>query len=456
MNEALVAALQHVVGTEHLLANAAAREEHSLDAYMLWRGPEAGGGVADVVVRPGSVEQVQQTLRLASAERLAVIPLGGGSGVMGSAVPLAGGLVLDMRRLAEVQAVSAVGGTVSVGAGALLGSVDAALQPHGLRIGHDPWSQSIASIGGAISTNGVGYLAARHGTMGEQVLGLKVVLANGELLDTKGVSKTAGPGYKQLFIGAEGALGVIVEATIRAFPVPATRQLLAVEFASFGAGYQAILGLEQAGSRLAMIDYTEEPALGTCVLQLAFEGDRERTAFERQAGLRICRLEGGRDLGPGIAQEFWETRHASAESWKARVSAGRRAARARGRARWGFDYLHVALPQDLIPSYRVWCLEYLTKQGLEVSEFGIWGRSDLFSVAFGIPAGQSSSAAAQASRVLLYRVQDLGGSMEYCHGVGLKLVEHMQREWGASAATLRAIKAALDPLGIMNPGKLWV
>ena len=145
-----------------------------------------------MVVRPGSAEEVQAVVRLANGRRRAVVPYGGGTGVMGAAVPVQGGIVVDLRRMDRIVEVGADALTARVEAGVLLKDLDDALSQKGMMLGHDPWSQPIATVGGAISTNGVGYLAARYGSMGEQVLGLEVVLPTGELLQAIKGSTAAG------------------------------------------------------------------------------------------------------------------------------------------------------------------------------------------------------------------------------------------------------------------------
>ena len=174
-----------------------------------------------------------------------------------------------------------------VESGALLGDLDDALAAHGLMLGHDPWSRPIATVGGAISTDGVGYLAAAYGSMGEQVIGLEAALATGELLDARAVSLRAGPRLDHALIGAEGALGVITAAVLRVFPRPETRTAHALRFESFAAGFGAVGAMARAGIRPSMIDLTEER--GECgsldtTLYLCFEGPPRRRANPAHRG----------------------------------------------------------------------------------------------------------------------------------------------------------------------------
>ena len=187
--------LASIVGAEHVLSAREDREDHALDAYGSWRyvaEVASGESVPDVVVRPSSTEEVQALLCFAAGEGIAVTPHGGGTGVMGGAVPLQRGVVLDLRRMDRLRSVDTGAMIAVVEAGALLGDLDDALAKHGLMLGHDPWSRPIATVGGAISTDGVGYLAAAYGSMGDQVIGLEAALATGELLDARAISLRAG------------------------------------------------------------------------------------------------------------------------------------------------------------------------------------------------------------------------------------------------------------------------
>ena len=448
-----LAALASIVGAEHVLSAREDRENRALDAYGSWRYVKevaSGASVPDVVVRPGSAEEVQALLCFAAGEGIAVTPHGGGTGVMGGAVPLRRGIVLDLCRMDRLRSVDPDAMIAVVEAGALLGDVDAALACHGLMLGHDPWSRPIATVGGAISTDGVGYLAAAYGSMGDQVIGVEAVLATGELLDARAVSLRAGPRIDHVFIGAEGTLGVITAAVLRVFPRPEVRTAHAVRFDSFAAGFGAVGAMARAGIQPSMIDLTDEREAGGfhTTLYLCFEGSRALEHALRDEGLRLCRKHGGRLLD-GEGETFWKERHDSAARWAERTEGGRRLAVVRDPATPSFDYLHLSLSGDSVLDFRARCEERLASEGLAAREYAVWGRPDLFSVAFGGAADVTP-----VSLALIEEAQRLGGSMEYCHGVGLKLRERFAAEGRDRLSALRSIKRALDPAGILNPGKL--
>ena len=138
--------------------------------------------VSEIAVHPNTTAQVASIVSLAGQWQIPIMPYGSGTGVMGGASPIYGGILLDLRRLDQIVDFDPISHTITAQSGTILGDLQNYLSEHGFMIGHDPWSQPIASLGGAISTNGVGYLASKYGPMGDQGLGLTVVLANGSVI----------------------------------------------------------------------------------------------------------------------------------------------------------------------------------------------------------------------------------------------------------------------------------
>ena len=284
------------------------------------------------------------------------------------------------------------------------------------------------------------------------MLGLEVVLATGDLLQSRGVPTVSGPPLKSLFIGAEGTLGIVTQATLQVYPMPEVRALYANRFPRFEDGFQAVQEMHGVGLRPSLVDMDEEFHLGDggergpvqTVLHLGFEGPREEVEGQVVRGLAICRSNGGEDMGREEAQGFWRERHRSGERYKRERQEA--PARARQRRRpWRMDYLHVALPASKVLEYRRRCGELLADQDIPVPEWSIWGRPELFSFLIADPAAGEEVTSERMGQVvdqLLAMGQDLGGSMEYCHGVGLKLNHLMERELGPGLAVLRRLKRA--------------
>ena len=470
MNSGLVADLRRIVGSQNVSTDGEDIGRYSGDALGVYR---AFGGAHRLLARPSVLtwptdsQQVSQVLRFAQRHRVPVVPYGGGTGVMGAATSSDGCIVLNLQRMDAILDVSKEDLTVRVQAGAILEAVAAALERSDLVFGHDPWSRPIATVGGAISTNGVGYTAAAHGSMGQQVLGLEVVLADGEVVRTRGVPKPSyGPSLNHLFIGSEGTLGVITEATLRAFPMPEKRVSREIVFPDFESGFSAVSKLYAEGVRPTVVDFgdelwSEEPSEGReAALYLAFEGFGQDVDAQDRRATDICRALGGWDGDQQEAKTFWDTRHASADRYRQQVLESPDPDTARRRTLgYKMDYLHVALPVSQVLEYRRRCQKILAARRVVVREWSLWGRPEFLSFLIveedGAEERASVSMAYTVDEVLTL-AQDMGGTMEYCHGVGTKLAHLMDREMGAGMAVFRRLKEALDPKNILNPGKLGI
>ena len=467
MPSALEAALVALLGGNGVASDDATRRLYASDALRPGRGFPGAAALhpsPQWVVWPQSVAQVQGLLRLANQHRTPIVPYGGGSGLMGGAMPARGGIVMDLRRMDRIRTLSPADLTVTTEAGAVLAAVNAALEPHRLFLGHDPWTVPVATVGGTISTDSLGYLGAAYGSMGDQVLGLEVVLPDGTLLHTRAVPRHAtGPHLNRLFIGGEGCFGVITAATLRAAPIPEARRLVAVEFPDFAAGFRAVCAMFAVGLHPAMVDFGEQlvslspdgwgPSDPGAMMYLAFEGLTEVAAAQEARARTICAAHGGeRDTGEE-AQDFWDCRHFPAERFAQARAENGTAPFLQPQSGPRADFLHMAVPASQVLPFRAWCLERAAQHGVQVREFGLWNRPELFSVVLVAPE-EAATGLAAASDAILQHAQDLGGSMEYVHGAGLRLAHLMPRELGPGLDVLRGIKRQLDPNFILNPGKL--
>ena len=458
--DSLIESLTQALGQENVLTDPYDLDRYSGDALSPTRAfgaEDAFDRLADVVARPGSTEDVCAVLKLANASGTPVIPYGGGTGVMGATVPALGGIILDLQRMNKVLAIDPTDMTAEVEAGVVLEDLENALALQGLMPGHDPYSVPIATVAGTISTNGVGYRAGAHGPMGDQVVALEVVLADGRILSTRAVpNQSSGPSLKHLFIGSEGVFGVITKATIRVFRLPEVQVFSAVAFDTFDQGFNAAAEMFALGVRPTLVDLTEED--DGITFHLLFEGFKEGVEATEKRALSVCTQFGGRLLGPGPTTAYWEDRRQSAENYKVSALGKPRSVRwSRWRGRRGFDYLHLGLPISKVLEYRKKCDVIMAKSSVRVVEYAIWSRPELFSMLI-VPesgaADASSERLGETVEQVLKLAQDMGGVMEYCHGVGVKLNHLLAREMGVGQDVVGALKLALDPNNIMNPGKL--
>ena len=465
ISQSVVESLRRIVGPEDVLLGESYLETYSLDAFSRWGSAQSDVSLPRVyaAVRPSSTAEVADVVKLAHRERVPLVPYGGGTGVAGAITPLKGGIAMDLKRMNRVIAIDPEGRSATVEAGILLGDLDSALGEAGLMLGHDPYSVPIATVGGAISTNGVGYRAAKYGSMGDQVLGLEVVLPTGEVLQTRAVPKSSvGPSLHHLFIGSEGVLGIITRATLRAFRIPEARVFKTFAFPLFEDGFHAMQEMFSLGLRPALVDLSEESKSptskpGETRMYLVFEGYTEEVESQVARALKVCHASGGEDIGQAPAREYWDTRHDSAHRYRERILG--RPMEERPSRDWPrrTGYPHVALPASRVLEYRRRCDEILSKHSLWVREYSSWTQPELFSMMLVDVSLEGQGEEVTLTKVvdeLLALAQDMGGSMEYVHGVGVKLAHLVPRELGAGMDVLRGIKAALDPHDIMNPGRL--
>ena len=428
----------------------------ALNPFRAYGAEDAFDRLADAVVRPESTEQVAGIVSLAANQGITLIPYGGGTGVMGGTVPVRGGVIVDLSRMNRILEINPRDLTATVEGGVVLGDLEDDLAEQGLMPGHDPYSVPIATVAGTISTNGVGYRAAAFGPMGNQVVALEVVLPDGRIVATNAVPKySSGPNLNHLFIGSEGVFGIITKATIRVFRLPETQVFTTASFDTFEQGFDAAVELTALGIRPSLLDLTEDE--DGIRLHLLFEGYREGVAADVQRVKQICVQTGGQDIGPGPTMEYWRDRRQSAVRYKAEALGRPRKVRW---SRWGgrnFDYLHMALPVSKVLDYRKRCDLIMEGTGVKVAEYSLWSRPELFSMMLTPDTGDGVRFRANLAEVVeqvLTLAQDMGGIMEYCHGVGVKLNHLLARELGVSHDVIRDLKQTLDPANIMNPGKL--
>ena len=427
----------------------------------LYAAQEDRPALPDVVVRPRTDDEVAATLRLAGEHGVPVVPRGGGSGVMGAAVPYSGGVVVDVSEMSRIVEIDELSLTATVEAGHNGREFERALNERGLSFPHFPASAEWASVGGYVAARGSGVLSSRYGKIEDQVLALRVVTPTGEVIDTLPVPRHAvGPELTQLFVGSEGTLGVITRVTVRLVPLPEHRRFEAVALESLEAGVEGLRAVMQRGIRPAVIRFYDAEASrgslspivgheldGPTVL-LMFEGDRAVADAEADSTLRIL---GGTRLEPELCETWWDRR---------------------------YDFYHPphypALPAmwgtiDAVAPYgRILdvyhgvraALAPFAADGLRLrthfSHWYEWG-------AMVYPRFVIDDVSGVADPLALYKriwatgveaIFEAGGLINDHHGVGSTLAPYVERQWGPAYETLTRIKRALDPAGVMNPGKL--
>ncbi|GAA2029260.1 FAD-linked oxidase C-terminal domain-containing protein [Pseudokineococcus marinus] len=438
-----------------VLVDRASREAASTD----WSGHRPAG-LPDGVVRARSTEDVVAVLRRATAERTPVVTRGAGTGLAGAASATTGELVLDVSGMDRVLDLRVDDQVAVVEPGVLVADLDAAAAEHGLMYAPDPASAALASVGGSIATNAGGLRCAKHGATREAVLGLRVVLADGRVLRTGRATTKGVAGYDltALLVGSEGTLGVVVEATLRLRPRPRQQATTSAFFADVAAAARAAVAVTRAGVQPAVLELVDAATLE------AVDAARGTDLRARGAALLLAQTD-----GEGAAAEAEAVLAAvSAEALEAETTTDpARAAELMTARREALPALQrlgqaviedVAVPRSRLADAVTGVEEVSRRTGVRIAVFAHAGDGNLHPVLV-VPEGEDvlSGAPWDAACQVFALAQRLGGTLTGEHGVGLLKRAWLREELGdVSMDVHAAVKAAFDPLGILNPGKAVV
>ncbi|PPI36396.1 MULTISPECIES: FAD-binding oxidoreductase [unclassified Rathayibacter] len=441
------------------LGDAVLTEGPGFEAVHTDKSGFSAPGRALALVAARSVEDVQAALRIATEHRLPVVPRGAGTGLAAGGVASEGALVLSTAAMDRILEVSLEDELAVVEPGVINQALSDAVAPHGLVFSPDPASRAISSIGGNIATNAGGLLCAKYGVTREAVLGLTVVLPDGRLLRTgrRSVKGVTGYDLTALLTGSEGTLGVIVEATVKLRPIPTGRVVtVGAYFPCVVAAAAASAAITAARLRPAVMELMDEAALAAIsrytgasldrgAAYLLVQTDGGGAAEESQRVLEIVTASGG-------AAEATED-PAEGEALLAVRRAFHPALEAEGRVL----IEDVCVPRSALPPMFAAIRGIEERTGLSIPTVAHAGDGNLHPN-FVLPAGDGPveedvwDAAAELFRTALA----LGGTLTGEHGVGLLKQRWLAEELGEDSLALqRGIKAVFDPLGIMNPGKVF-
>ncbi|MHA2353333.1 MAG: FAD-binding oxidoreductase, partial [Candidatus Thorarchaeota archaeon] len=314
-----------IVGSEFITTHETDKILNAHDAWPLSEAKIRAGEtlpLADLIVFPGTAEEVSQILIVANELKIPVTPVGGGAGTCGGTVPVYGGIQLDLKRLDKISEIDHTSMVVRVQAGVIGIDLEEEVNRFGYTTGHTPTSLRASNIGGFIATRSGGSMSSLYGKIEDLTLGIQVVLPDGSIIESKAVPRhSVGPDLRQLFIGSEGTLGIITEATLKLFPIPEERRFRSVSFPDVHSGLEAIRKIFRVGilpSVVRLYD-PEDAALsfsahfefeqGHCMLLIAFDGDLKKVEIDEKKSVQICLEEGGTDQGDGPSKRWWEHRY---------------------------------------------------------------------------------------------------------------------------------------------------
>ena len=466
MTDMILFELEDAVGRENVSTKPTELRVYSVDYFWLsrmWQDRGAEGPLPDVVVRPGCTEEVSKVLKIANYYKIPVHTWGGGSGSQGGALPMAGGIVLDMKRMNHLIDLDVNSHSITAEAGMIFQQLEWYANEKGFSTMHMPSCLTCGTIGGALGHRGIGILSSKYGKIDDMCMSMEIVLPNGDIINTLPVPKhAAGPDLNQIFIGSEGTLGVITKATFRLFEQPECRKHHAFIFPTMRDGLEAgrdIMNKMQP-SVMRFFDEAETASIIKKIigveekgnfLNFTLEGIEEIVDIEMRIACEICKAHGGRDMGSEYGEKWFENR-----------------------ITFFYPDNIMDIPQmfgtmDTVADFtHVEKIYWAMKNAIESNFPGVrfiahcshwygWGTMIYDRFIMDNPPEDKEEALRLHNEIWNTGVRAAmanGGVINDHHGIGLKLSRLMKEQYGPAFQVFEALKKQLDPNGIMNPYKL--
>ena len=438
-----------------------------------WRGRFTGKALA--LASPASTDEVSALVKLCSRHGVPIVPQGGNSGMSGGATPDDSGtaLLLSLRRMTAIRGADITARTITCEAGLVLQTLHELAEAQNLRFPLTLGGKGSATVGGLIATNAGGTQVLRHGSMGALVRGLEVVLPDGAVLCALTPLKKDNRGFdlKQLFIGSEGTLGIVTAATLELVPAVAARVVLWAGVSSITAARALLLHCESAGAALEGFEVLPQSCLNAvlaylpaaraplaeaypwhCLIELVADADGAPTLQDRAETLLAAAFEAGLLADAAIsanetqAEAFWQLRDTVAPAERAQGPAVQH---------------DISVPVERMPDFIEAAVPLVEAHwpGTRAVAFGHLGDGNVHFHVIAPPGAERAAWEAGDGKAISHAVHDLvtqwDGSISAEHGIGQLKRDELERLGDPVALDLqRRVKAALDPAGLMNPGKL--
>ena len=462
----ILSELEDIVGQENVSTREADKLTYGVDYFWIsrmWADRGETPPAADFVVRPGSAQEVSAILKVANYYKLPVHTWGGGSGSQGGALPMAGGIILDTKRMNKLIEIDLESRTITAETGMIFQQLEWYANEKGFSCMHIPSCLTCGTIGGALGHRGIGILSTKYGKIDDMCVSMEVVLPNGDIINTLPVPKhAAGPDLNQIFIGSEGTLGVITKATFKLFEQPECRKHRAFLFPDMTSGFAAGRDIMQKVKPSIMRFFDEAETVSIikkilgfekkgCFMNVTCEGIERIVDVEMDIVVEICKKYGAQDLGSEYGEKWYENRIT-------------------------FFYPgHIMdIPQmfgtmDTVARFKdVEKIYWAMKNAIETnfpdvrfiahcSHWYEWGTMIYDRFILDNPPADPDEAIRLHNRIWNTGVRaamENGGVINDHHGIGLKLSRLMKEQYGPAMQVMEALKKQLDPNGIMNPYKL--
>jgi glycolate dehydrogenase FAD-linked subunit len=436
-------------------------DELDLEGYRHDEMPYLPAGRPIAVALPTATAEVAELVRLAAGHRVPIVPRGAGTGLSGGSNAVDGALTIAFTRMDRILEIDEANLVAVVQPGVINADLKKAADARGLFYAPDPASYESCSIGGNLSTNAGGLCCVKYGQTRESVLALEVVLADGAVIRTggKNAKDVAGYSLTHLMVGSQGTLGLITEATLRLRPAPPPRSTVIAFFDSLDAAGRAVAAIPVAGIHPVTLELMDRATIRAVDDVYKLGLDRDATA------MLLVESDLPGEAAPAEMDRAAAACEASGATMVVRATDPQEADWLRQARRMAFHALEqqgtvkmedVVVPRARVPELLRAIDESARRLDIFCATFGHAGDGNLHPNLVFDRDDPRAEAATEAFRADLYRAAiDLGGSVTGEHGVGSSRREYLAIQRGdAAMAAMRAIKAALDPLGILNPGKV--
>lgn len=457
MNQKIIDSIEKIVGKEGYSTRVADLYTYGFDASIFHTTPE-------MIIQPRSTEQVSEVMKIADAYNIPVVPRGAGTGLCGSAVPIKGGIVMDMSRMNKVLQISVGDLWAEVEAGCVYNDFNAAIGKYGFFFPCNPGSAEACEIGGMVAANASGMRAVKYGATRDFVLGLTFVKANGEIVNagTKTIKDSSGYQLARLLCGSEGTLGIITKVTIKLLAKPKSTASCLCSFNSVhdaGKCISAIIAEPLIPASCELMDSVSIEAVNNsqgnplpdCKALIIVECDGEPEQVERDLKT-VERI--AKDIGATTVIATHDKKQIAA--W---TSARKAVMTSLSALKPGFSSVSLAddmgVPVSKIPDAVLAFQKIAEKYRVTIATYGHASDGNLHTKMLLDPLDKDEwDRGVKAVSEIFDACIELGGTVTGEHGVGISKAPDFQKERATELSTIRAIKQAFDPKNILNPGKL--
>lgn len=456
MDKSIIDKLCNLLGKENVIT-----DKESLHCYSFDATADMPTQRPDVVVTPNNKEDVIKVVKLAKEQKIPIYTRGSGTNLSGGTIPIKKGIVLSMLKMNKILEIDAENLTATVEPGVIIQDLNDAVVKYGLIYPPDPGTVTTATMGGSVAENSGGLRGLKYGVTKDYVMGLEVVLANGEVMRCGGktVKNVTAYDMVKLFTGSEGTLGIITEIIVKLIPAPEDRKSMMAVFNNLDDAAKTITGIIANKVIPATLEIMDNVTIRTvenhakiglpldaeAILLIEVDGLPELVAKESEAVAKVCKENNGELRVAETAEErdnLWTARRAALPAL-AQVSPT--------------TVLEDAtVPRSKIPDMLKALKEIAKKYDLTIGTFGHAGDGNLHPTILTDERNKEEMERVHKAVDEIFAVAlELGGTLSGEHGIGIAKMKYLEQEFGsAGVEALKAVKRALDPDNILNPGKI--